>query len=170
MNKASEGGMAAVLGMNKERIAEVLKQNHADSIDIANFNSPDQIIISGPKQDIEKAQAYFEHAGAKKYLKLNVGAAFHSRYMKNAQESFANFLSDFQFNVLTVPVISNHTAKPYSENIHAHLIQQISNSVLWEQSIQYILQKYHECKFEEIGPGKVLAGLIKQIRSYFQKS
>ncbi len=170
MNKASEGGMAAILGMNKERIIEVLQQNHAGSIDIANFNSPDQIIISGPKQDIENAQIHFENAGAKRYLKLNVGAAFHSRYMKNAQESFSNFLTDFQFKPIKVTVLSNYTAKPYGEDIRENLVQQISNSVHWEQSIRYALQKYPECKFEEIGPGKVLTGLVKQIRNHILKS
>ena len=164
MAQAGAGGMAAVIRLDEEAIARVLKDNNLTGIDVANFNSPDQIVISGPKEDIEKAQPFFEEAGAMKYAIIKVRSAFHSRYMKEARDAFAQFLADFQFNDLQIKTLSNVTARPYkSGQIKDLLADQINHSVNWTECVRYLLGKGEET-FTEIGPGRVLTGLFRKIK------
>ena len=163
MSEAGPGGMAAVIRLSEEEIARVLKDNGLDAIDIANYNSPEQIVISGPKQDIERAQPFFEKAGARMYSILKVSSAFHSRYMKDARDTFATFLDAFAFDPLKIPVISNVAARPYRDDqIKTLLADQITHSVKWTETMRYLMAKGEE-EFEEIGPGKVLMGLYRKI-------
>lgn len=164
MSRIEGGGMAAVIGMTVDEIRQVLADSGCDGIDIANFNAPTQTVISGPKADIEAAQAAFESAGARMYVVLKVSGAFHSRYMKDPAAEFAEFIDSFSFQPLKFPVIANHTAAAYgADDIHEQLVMQISNSVRWTDSIQYLMGQ-PDVEFEEIGPGKILAGLIRQIQ------
>jgi len=164
MSQASGGKMAAIIGLDAEKIAIVLKENALESIDIANYNSLEQIVIAGPTTDIENAQSTFEAAGAKRFMPLNVSAPFHSRYMQPAQETFETFIESFTFSELTIPVISNSHARPYeSSAIKKNLCEQIAHSVRWTESVQYLLDQ-GDMDFEEIGPGKVLSGLVKRIK------
>ncbi len=164
MAEAGAGGMAAVIRLDEEAIARVLKENNLTGIDVANFNSPDQIVISGPKEDIEKAQPFFEEAGAMKYAIIKVRSAFHSRYMKEARDAFAKFLDEFQFNDLQIKTLSNVTARPYKSGaIKDLLADQINHSVNWTESIRYLQGKGEE-DFTEIGPGRVLTGLFRKIK------
>lgn len=163
MSKAQGGGMAAVVGLSKEQITEVLKQFPA--IDIANFNSPAQTVISGPQAEINNAKSAFEAAGSKMYVVLKVSGAFHSRYMKPAQDEFSEFLKNFSFKAPKIPVIANYTAQAYPADdagIKHNLAQQISNSVRWVETVQ-LLKQQPTPEFEELGPGKVLSKLINQI-------
>jgi trans-AT polyketide synthase/acyltransferase/oxidoreductase domain-containing protein len=163
MAKAKGGGMAAIIGMESEKIKKVLSESGFNSIDVANYNSPAQTVISGLKEDILKAQSAFEKAGAKLYVPLNVSGAFHSRYMKPAQEEFEKFIEQFTFNQPKIPVIANFTAKAYEpDKIKNTLANQISNPVRWVETIQFLKQQPSP-EFEEIGPGKVLTKLITQI-------
>ncbi|MGH1471229.1 MAG: ACP S-malonyltransferase [Cellvibrionaceae bacterium] len=166
MAQARDGGMAAIIGIDAETIQTVLSENNFDGIDIANFNSPAQTVISGPVDQLHQAESAFKDAGVKLYKVLPVSAAFHSRYMKPAGDEFASFLAEFNFNELQVPVIANVTASPYPTNdnsaVKELLVKQISGSVQWTQSIRY-LKELGEAEFTEVGPGKVLARLIKQI-------
>ena len=162
MAKVRGGGMAAVVGIDPERIQEILTKSGCDSIDIANFNSPKQTVISGLKTDIEKVSDYFENAGAM-FIPLKVSGAFHSRYMKDPQDEFDEFVNNFNFKRPKIPVISNYEALPYHDNIAENLVQQISNPVRWTECVQYLLRQ-DQPEFEEIGPGRVLTGLINQIR------
>jgi malonyl CoA-acyl carrier protein transacylase len=165
MSRISGGGMAAVIGIPPEQIRSLLDQSGFESIDIANYNSPKQTVISGPKQSIEEVKIIFDKAGVKLFIPLKVSGAFHSRYMKKAGEEFETFLSSFQFSPPQIPVISNVEALPYqSNNIRHLLVSQISSPVRWTQTIQYFLKQPPPCEFEEIGPGSVLTGLLKQIR------
>jgi trans-AT polyketide synthase, acyltransferase and oxidoreductase domains len=164
MAQAQGGGMAAVLGMPIEKIRELLQSPQHQSIDVANFNSPEQTVISGPAEAIQNAKADFDAAGAKRYIVLPVSGAFHSRYMKPSQEEFANFLKNFSFQAPKIPVIANVTAQPYgSSDVISNMASQITSSVRWVETIRWLLEK-PEVDFEEIGPGRVLAGLLKQIR------
>lgn len=162
MAKVQGGGMAAVIGLTKEAIIEVIRQFPA--IDVANFNSPTQTVISGPQADIVNAKGAFEAAGAKLYVVLKVSGAFHSKYMQEAQKEFALFLEQFQLSQPTIPVIANYSAKPYTaETIKENITQQISNSVRWVETIQS-LKQLADPVFEEVGPGNVLTKLIGQIK------
>ncbi len=163
MANVQGGGMAAVIGMTPEKIKEVLKTSGFESIDIANYNSPGQTVVSGPKDDISKAKPVFEKAGAKLFHPLVVSGAFHSRYMKPAMEEFGKFLDQFTFSTPKIPVIANYTAKTYENNeIKENLRLQISNPVRWVETVQ-LLKRQPNPEFEEIGIGNVLRKLINQI-------
>lgn len=163
MSKAAGGGMAAVIGLKHDIVQNLLNEHNLLEIRIANFNSHTQIVISGPKDDIIAAQAFFEQAGAM-YIPLKVSGAFHSPYMGPAQQQFATFLHRFKFNTPSIPVIANINALPYQETDTAsHLAHQITHPVQWTKTIEYLVNK-GENNFEEIGPGKVLTGLIRRIQ------
>ena len=163
MVKVTGGGMAAVIGMQPDKIKQGLKDASFESIDIANLNSPKQTVISGRKEDIDAVKTVFEDAGVRLFIPLKVSGAFHSRYMQEAQNEFADFLKSFEFQPVQIPVIANYTAAPYQdiETVN-NMVQQISSPVRWVESIQYLKQQ-PEPEFEEVGPGNVLTKLIKQI-------
>ncbi|MBP2630736.1 MAG: PfaD family protein [Firmicutes bacterium] len=166
MSHATGGGMAAVIGLTADQVADTLASNGLENIDIANYNSPTQIVISGKRADIENAQPIFERVkDVKMYVILKTSGAFHSRYMEQAKKEYEGFINNFQFSQLILPVISNFTARPYKQSdIKHNLIQQINHPVKWTESIRYLMG-LGEMEFEEIGPGKVLSGLSRRIKN-----
>ncbi|WP_160138425.1 ACP S-malonyltransferase [Chryseobacterium sp. c4a] len=164
MAKANGGGMAAVIGLNKEGVVKVLKDNDLLTLDVANYNTPSQIVISGPKADVLAAKPVFEKSGASLYIPLAVSGAFHSRYMKDSADEFGQFLNKFQFNDLSIPVISNVTARLYeADKIKESLERQMVSSVKWQESIQYLMGKGVE-EFNQVDGGTVLMDMVKKIR------
>lgn len=168
MAMAKNGAMAAVIGLSPEKLTRLLAEHRLTALDVANYNSPTQTVISGLVEDIQRAGPLFEKAGAKLYMPLPVSAAFHSRYMAGAAEAFDNFLGTFEFRGLTVPVISNVTGQTYladntSQSVRSLLVKQIVRPVLWTQSIRFLLNKGASL-FIEAGPGDVLTRLVGQIR------
>jgi malonyl CoA-acyl carrier protein transacylase len=164
MALATGGGMAAVVGMTPEQIEQTLKNPALSGIDVANFNSVTQTVVSGLKEDVLNAQSAFEAGGAKMYIPLNVSGAFHSRYMKPAHDEFQEFLKEFTFNAPEITVIANVSAKPYTaDDVKSNLAEQINHSVRWVETVQYLLQQGEE-EFVEVGPGVVLAGLVARIK------
>jgi trans-AT polyketide synthase, acyltransferase and oxidoreductase domains len=164
MSNASGGAMAAVLNLNEQDIQSILDQNGLSSIDIANYNAPSQIVISGLKAHINRAAEIFE-AMAIRCVVLNVSAAFHSRYMRPIQDEFERYLKTFTFSKLETPVISNVTGEPYQQNeIVANLSAQITHSVKWTESMRYLMTRRDRMFFEEVGPGDVLIKLIDKIQ------
>lgn len=166
MSLATGGGMAAVIGLKEEQIAEALKHNNLQNIEMANYNSPTQIVLSGSKQDIEYAKPIFEQIkDVQMFIVLKTSGAFHSRYMEEAKTEFDVFLHAFKFSELTIPVISNVHARPYKQSdIKQNLVEQITHPVKWTESIRYLLG-CGEMEFEEIGVGKVLTGLVRRIKN-----
>ncbi len=164
MGQAMGGGMAAVIGMTEEAVREVLTKNRLDTIDIANLNTPTQIVVSGKKSDIENAKSIFEEAGVKNYIILKVSGAFHSRYMVSSGKEFERYMEQFKLNSPSIPVISNVFGRPYKKKDVKHtLISQMTSSVKWTDSIRYLMGK-GEAEFIQIGPGNVLTGMIKSIQ------
>lgn len=168
MSQASNGAMAAVIGLHADRVTQLIQQERLTGLDVANFNSPTQTVISGVKEEIFRAAPLFEKAGASNYVPLPVSAAFHSRYMQDAATAFDRFLSEFSFNDPEIPVISNVTARPYkkgdpSATVRELLVKQIASPVQWTHSILYLVGR-GAATFHEIGPGEVLRRLIQQIR------
>jgi malonyl CoA-acyl carrier protein transacylase len=168
MGQARQGGMAAVLGVPGAKVVQLLATHGFDTLDVANFNGPTQLVLSGPLVDIERAGAVFEANGASAYVPLQVSAAFHSRYMRQAATEYAGFLADFEFAAAQLPVISNVTARPHrakngSAQVKELLVAQIHSPVQWTHSVSYLLGRGAE-RFHEMGPGSVLTRLVDQIR------
>jgi trans-AT polyketide synthase, acyltransferase and oxidoreductase domains len=164
MGRESGGAMAAVIGLTANQIRQVLTDASFLGIDIANLNSPGQIVISGPESEIIAAQSWLEKAGAQLYRRLSVSAAFHSRYMMLAEQEFRSFLQSVTFAEPKIPVLSNVTARPQvSSDIGSNLASQITHPVRWTESIEWLLQS-PDPHFVEIGPGNVLTGLLRRIR------
>lgn len=168
MAQARNGGMAAVIGMDAEMVAQVIRNHDLSTLDVANFNTPSQTVISGPVDDIQRGAAIFEKEGARMYMPLQVSAAFHSRYMANASRAFAEFLEPMTFAAPKTPVIANATAEPYpihnaSDRVKALLVDQIVQSVQWTRTVRFLVNQ-GVTRFEETGPGNVLTRMVQQIQ------
>lgn len=168
MSQATNGAMMALLKININDIEHILEKYGLDSIDIANYNTPSQTVISGPKDAIEKAQSLFEKEGAYA-LTLNTSGAFHSRYMEDAKTEFADYIKAFTFNQPKIPVISNVYARPYKqEEIAQTLAKQITHPVRWTEGVQYLLHQ-GELEFKELGDNSTtLSKMISEIKKNFK--
>ncbi|HOJ78379.1 MAG TPA: ACP S-malonyltransferase [Bacillota bacterium] len=156
---SGNGAMAAVLGMEREKLNQLLKQ--VSQVEAANYNCPGQIVVSGAKNGIAELQNLVTAEGAK-FIPLAVSGAFHSSFMKEAAVKLRPSLAKIQWQEPKVPVIANITAKPVSkEQLADSLYQQIFSSVLWEDSLLALKESGVET-FVEVGPGKVLSGLVKK--------
>lgn len=180
MNEAKGGAMAAVIGLEDESViakvneirAGLKSEESEETVEVANFNSPGQIIISGSKDAVATAGEILKNAGAKKIIHLAVSGAFHSSMMKPAANAFREYLKEFSFDLPTHTVYSNVSAMPYpthtvdvSHAIKELLTKQIYSSVQWTKQIQSIKKDFSssELEFKELGPGQVLTGLVKRI-------
>jgi trans-AT polyketide synthase/acyltransferase/oxidoreductase domain-containing protein len=158
-----DGGMAAVKGLQEDEIGAIIEKNGLEGMDIANYNTHHQIVLSGPRELIIKSGHFFEAAGATLYYPLNVSGAFHSRYMLPARKEFEQFLASFSFSALKMPVVSNVEAKFYSPDIKTLLASQLTMPVRWTESISFLLEQGN-VTFKETGPGDVLTKLIWSIQ------
>lgn len=161
-----EGTMAAVLGMDREKLMDVTETVSAEGhpVQLANLNCPGQIVISGSKNGVELASAKAKEGGAKRVIPLDVSGPFHSSLMKPAAERFEAILDSISVKNAGIPVIANVTAEPMSDasEIKNRLIEQLYSPVLWEDSVRKMLELGVDT-FIEIGPGKVLSGLVKKV-------
>jgi malonyl CoA-acyl carrier protein transacylase len=168
MSQAPRGAMAAILNATKEQIESILEKNGLRNIDLANYNTPSQIVISGSVEEIGKAQNFFQDDGML-YYPLNTSGAFHSRFMQPVKEKFSAYLKEFKFSNLKIPVIANVSAKPYrNEDVVKNLSDQLASCVRWSDSIQYLIgleaSSGQSMEFEQIGSGDVLTKLYSTIR------
>ncbi|MDR1701008.1 MAG: ACP S-malonyltransferase [Lachnoclostridium sp.] len=159
---AGKGAMAAVLGLDSEVISQIIKD--WENVQIANYNCPGQIVISGETESVKAAAEKLKEAGAKRCLMLNVSGPFHSELLRGAGDKLSRVLSDVTVKDLQIPYVSNTTAQIITdkEMIKPLLIKQVYNSVRWEQSIRVMIREGVDV-FIEIGPGKTLAGFNKKI-------
>ncbi len=164
MAAAADGGMAAVIGMAEEEIADLLAASQFQRISIANSNSPVQVVLSGDRQEIADAEALFTRENCR-YIILNVSGAFHSPFMAAAADSFRQFLAGCTFSPARLPVIANCTARPYLPGEERQLLaRQMVEPVRWLESIRYLWGQGVD-QFEEVGPGQVLTGLVAAIKA-----
>jgi len=168
MQKAGEimnGTMAAIIGLDKEKIDEICIQSNKNGIVVpANFNAPGQIVISGEVEAVKYAMDLSKEFGARKVVELKVSGAFHSPLMSNAKEALLDKLNSIELSDANFPIYSNVTAKPVikSDEIRKRLIQQLENAVLWQDTILHMISDSVN-NFIEVGPGRVLQGLTKRI-------
>lgn len=159
------GAMAAILGSNLETVdAACAEAAQGQVCSAANINSPGQIVIAGDTSAIDRATEILKARGAKRAVKLNVSAPFHCALMKPAQDRLAADLNGLYFADLATPLVTNVDAKPVKTGAEAcdSLIRQVSQPVRWLQSVEF-LSNHGVQTFIEIGPGKVLSGLVRQI-------
>ena len=170
MNNAvppNETGMAALIGKDSHQVQKIIEDNKLD-IEIANDNSSMQIVISGSKDSIIKSKEIFLDNSIKRFVELNVSAAFHSKYMLKAQNELSKEIQKLNFNENNIKIISNYDAQAYNTtlSIKKNLQNQMANKVNWTESIKK-LEKLGEKNIIEIGPNKVLSGLIIRISKNF---
>lgn len=159
------GTMAAIIGLDRADLEDVCQQAAAGEVVApANFNSPGQVVIAGHTAAVERAMGLAKERGAKRALALPVSAPFHCSLMLPAAERLSEVLDSVAIGELAVPVVSNVEAQAYSESqrVKELLVAQVSAPVRWEESVQHMASLGVE-KFVEIGPGKVLSGLVKRI-------
>ncbi len=156
----SVGGMAAIIGEERAKVAELCREF---DIEAANFNAPGQIIVSGEKAKVEALVAAAKDKGLKRVMPLNVAGAYHSRLMEPARAEFAQFLEGVTFNRPAFTVFTNTTGQAVSEpaQIRAALVKQVVSSVLWEDCMRSAVAA-GATEFWECGPGGVLAGLARR--------
>ena len=157
-----QGAMAAILAMDASAIEEVI--SGIDGVQIANYNCPGQIVISGKKEAVETACEKLKEAGAKRAIMLNVSGPFHSRMLTGAGEKLGEVLEQVEIHPLSIPYVANVTAEYMTDaaDVKPLLMKQVSSSVRWEQSVRAMLADGVDT-FIEIGPGKTLAGFMKKI-------
>ena len=158
---ATEGSMAALIGGEEEQVQALAA---AADVDIANLNAPGQIVLSGTAAGIDDAVARAKEFGIRRAIKLNVAGAYHSRLMQSAQDKLAAELAGLHLNPPAIPVVCNYAATPVADaaEIRTMLEKQVTGSVRWTASIQKLIAMGHR-NFLELGPGKVIAGLVAKI-------
>ncbi|WP_273125498.1 ACP S-malonyltransferase [Bacillus weihaiensis] len=163
---AGQGAMAAILGMNSTELEDITSNitNDGHPVQLANLNCPGQIVISGTAEGVEKASVLAKEKGAKRAIPLVVSGPFHSELMKPAASQLNNILSELSFHKANTPVVANVTAKAVldEQEIKQLLVEQLYSPVRWEESVKTMLD-HNVTTFVEIGPGKVLTGLVKKI-------
>ena len=159
--EATRGGMAAIIGLDEAATRDVCTQN---GVVLANLNCPGQLVVSGDADRIEKACELAKSKGARRAMPLPVAGAYHSPLMANAQPKLETALAGVSIQQPGVTVISNVTAQPHGGvgEIRRLLVEQVTSSVRWEESIRYLLAQGFT-RFIELGPGTALSGFMKRI-------
>lgn len=163
---AGIGTMSAVLGMDREKLADICQTISREEarVELANLNCPGQIVISGHKEAVEEASKEAKANGARRVVPLSVSGPFHSSLMEPAAKQLAQTLQEIPFQKAKVPVVANISAQIVEEpdQIRQALVDQVVSPVLWEDTIRFLLEQGVD-QFIEIGPGKVLTGLVKKV-------
>ncbi len=159
--EATKGAMAAMISRDDEVVKELAAEC---DVDVANFNAPGQTVISGSVEGIDKAVEAARDKGIRRAVKLKVAGAYHSRLMQSAQDKLALELKTVEMTKPSIPVVCNYGASVVEEpdEIRTMLEKQVTGSVRWTESIELLVAKGHTT-FVELGPGKVLAGLVSKI-------
>jgi [acyl-carrier-protein] S-malonyltransferase len=162
---AIDGTMAAVLGLDEAPLREACLQASHDgsSVEVANLNAPGQLIVSGARDAIERVSEVAKAAGARRVIPLNVGGPFHSVYMRPAANALSEAIATTQFRDANVPVVLNASAHEATdaESLREELRVQVYSAVRWIESLQRLADIGYDC-FIEVGPGNVLAGMVKR--------
>jgi [acyl-carrier-protein] S-malonyltransferase len=161
----NEGAMAAIIGLEDERVIEICIQEQGSGVlEAVNFNSPGQVVIAGTKSILEKSLQIFKDAGAKRAILLPVSVPSHCKLMQPASILFGSYLNTINFNLPEIPVIQNFEAIGYNEieKVKLALVFQLFNPVMWTQTIKSLSSEGIDL-FIEAGPGKILTGLNKRI-------
>jgi [acyl-carrier-protein] S-malonyltransferase len=163
---ATSSGMVSVLGMDREQVAKLCDEARSDQVlEVANLLCPGNIVVSGETAACERILTLATAAGAMKVIPLAVAGAFHTSLMQSAVERLRDALANVPMQKPRIPVISNVDARPHDDpnEIRELLIKQVCSQVRWEDSMRYLLDEEKITQFYELGPGRVLCGLLKRI-------
>jgi [acyl-carrier-protein] S-malonyltransferase len=160
------GSMLAVIGLDEETVKDISFHSRTE---ISNINCPGQIVISGATQALAEANKLAKARGARALIPLRVSGAFHSALMEPVIAEFSKIVSSFRFQPPVIPVISNVTARPLTDvdSIKEELVKQLRNCIQWQESVEYMMHS-GVTTFYEIGPGRVLSGLIRRVNPEFR--
>jgi len=155
------GNMAAIIGLNEVLLTEMCTET---GVQIANINCPGQLVISGAKDNLSEAMNLAKSKGAYRAIRLSVSGAFHTPLMQSAVDGMAKVIATVSFNQPVIPIIGNTAAQPLTttEAVKQELLRQLCNCIQWQRSVEYMINN-EVSTFIEMGPGKVLTGLIKRI-------
>jgi len=155
------GNMTAIIGLEEDKLTRICQEAGCH---IANYNCPEQLVISGTRESLDKAAAIAETAGASRIVPLQVSGAFHTPLMQPAESGLKEELNQLTFNEPAVPILANTTALPINttDGVRKELTNQLTNGVRWQSSVKFMIEN-GVTTFIEIGPGRVLAGLVKRI-------
>ena len=160
------GGMTAIFGLDKDTLTAICEElKDAGSVEVANHNSPAQVVLTGAKEALQKAAELAKKKGAKLIVPLKVSGPWHSRFMAEAKDRMKDALQKSPVACPSVPVVSNVTGDVYpddAETIRNNLVEQLVSPVLWAGSMNRLIQNGHR-QFLEVGPGKILTGMMKDI-------
>lgn len=166
MQEAPKGAMTAIIGMNDQDVAAFTSK--VEGASVANYNSPEQVVITGTKEAVDRVATEIDEFAAAndkrlKIIALNVGGAFHSPLMQSSATEFNKLIEEMTFNDASIPVVQNTTASPVTSasEIKENLKKQMTGSVRWTETVKFFFDNSIE-EIVEIGPGKVLAGLVKK--------
>jgi len=155
-----EGGMVSVIGLSREQLEDICAKT---GVEMANINSPQQIVLSGERSGIEEAGKLAGEAGAKGAVVLKVAGAFHSSLMNSAAQRLDEMLQGVEFSAPTIPVVANVTGQPHeADKLRERMVAQVNSSVLWHACVNWFTGNGYD-SFVECGPGRVVTGLIKRI-------
>ena len=159
-----KGMMAAVIGLDRASVNKICNSVKSGYVTPANYNSPEQIVIAGEKPAVEEAVSLLNSAGAKKVVPLSVSAPSHCGLMTKASKRLFELLNSIEFHPPNIPIINNADAKFLNkpEDIKESLVRQLNSPLLWEDSIKIMVENGVDT-FIEVGPKRVLSGLIKRI-------
>ncbi len=157
-----KGTMAVILGLDRDKVKDIINKIDNGVIEVANYNSPGQIVVSGETKTIKESIDLFKENGAKRVVILNVSAPFHSSMLTIAGKKLSKELDSIELKKCKVSVVANINADYYSDDYKNLLVSQVSSSVLWEDSISKLIDEGFDT-FIEIGPGKTLKTFIKKI-------
>jgi [acyl-carrier-protein] S-malonyltransferase len=163
---ATSSGMVSILGMEREQVDSLINQVRGDeTLEVANLLCPGNIVVSGHTPACERVADLATAAGAMKVIPLAVAGAFHTSLMQSSVERLRKALADVPMKRPRVPVVSNVDARPHDDpnEIRQLLIRQVCSQVRWEDSMRYLLDEQGITQFYELGPGRVLCGLLKRI-------
>ncbi|CAL9354700.1 ACP S-malonyltransferase [Streptomyces sp. Tu 3180] len=178
MARITGGGMSVVVGLGETTLRYLLHRSGFDSVHLANLNAPDQLVLAGPREDLEMMELILQDAGARLARRLPVSGPFHSPHMTPAARELAALLDRVPFRPPRFPVVSNRTARPHRyEELAATLAEQVDHPVRWAESVAWVLG--HEPgggrregpppRFVEVGDGTVLTGMVRRIREEWDR-
>lgn len=175
MKKAGElnpGGMAAIIKLPDETVSDICQQAMSEGhgpVQVANYNAPEQVVVSGDEAAVERCMTLAKEAGARKVVKLPVSVAPHSALMGVIADEFQQLINDTSLNLPEIPIVANITARPLESlaDIRTEMAQQLTASVRWTDSVRYMLQQ-DVTEFVEIGPKKVLSSLVRRVEKRVQ--